>query len=432
MITTQQANDTALLQRKAESTPEDFARFLLSLGPIRYWEKGKFWLVTDSALAEQVLRGPDYSADRSSFFISRMPNLDLRLIGDFFGVISKMMVMSDDQTHATRRQIAGLGISEELSDRFRPQVRRIVAELIAESTARNRFDFVEDLAMPLPSRVLAELFCIPESERRNFYAWSNHMTQFFGGASQYRNEDGIAVNRSAVAIREYFTDLVKKRQAAPEHDFLSRILPHQVRLGLNDAEVVSQAVMMLVAGQITTTDQLGNNLYQLLTIPGAWDRLGEDRSLLPTAIEECNRLDPAVTFLFRVVRKETVLGGQPLGPGAVVFVANHAVNRDARLFPQPTEFQMDRVQNPHFAYGYGPHFCLGARLARIQMLECFGQLLDKYPSLSLGNTVARKHHSLAFSGFEVMELNGASQSDGTASRAAAHCRSTTGGYPAGN
>jgi len=398
------ANDTALLQRKSESTPEEFAQFLLSLGPIRYWEKGKFWLVTESALAEQVMRSPEYSADRSSFFISRMPNLDLRLIGDFFGVISKMMVMSDDETHGTRRQIAGVGISEELSDRFRPQVKRIVDELITEAGENEHFDFVEDLAMPLPSRVLAELFCIPEEERKNFYAWSNHMTQFFGGASQYRNEDGVAVNKSAVAIRDYFAEVVRRRKVSPENDFLSRILPHQARFGLNDSEVVSQAVMMLVAGQITTTDQLCNNLFQLLTVPGVWEKLRDDRSLLATAIEECNRLDPAVTFLFRVVREPVVLGGQPLEKGAVVFVANHAVNRDPRLFTNPSEFVPSRAQNPHFAYGHGPHFCLGARLARIQMLECFGQLLERFPNLALAGEAIRKHHSLAFSGFETMPL----------------------------
>jgi len=391
------ANDTALLQRKAESTPEAFAQFLLSLGPLRYWEKGKFWIVTEMKLAEQVMRGPEFTADRSSFFISRMPNLDLNLIEDFFGVISRMMVMSDDAPHAKMRQIAGMGISEELAERFRPQVKRLVQELLDE--APDDLDFVRDIAMPLPSRVLAELFCIPEEERKNFYGWSNHMTQFFGGASQYRNEDGIAVNASAVAIRDYFLRLVQDRKAFPRADFLSRMLPHQAPLGLDDAQLVSQAVMMLVAGQITTTDQLCNNLFQLLNV---WETLTED--LLPAAIEECNRLDPAVTFLFRVVRKPVVVGGQSLVPGDVVFVSTHAVNRDPSVFASPSDFQLNRAHNPHFAYGFGPHFCLGAKLARIQMTECFSRLRVQFPKLAFSGRPVRKHHSLAFSGFESMPL----------------------------
>ena len=392
-------NDTSLLQKKRDSTPEEFARFVRSLGSISYWEKGNFFIVTEMALAEEVLRNPAYTADRSSFFISRMPNMDLSLIKDFFGVISQMMVMSDDEKHSNRRQVANMGISDELSNHFRPNVKRIVGELL--DGLDTTFDFVSDVAAPLPSRVLAELFCIPESERVSFYRWSNHMTQFFGGASQYHNEDGIAVNASAVAIRDYFAKLILDRKDSPQLDFLSRILPHQARLKLSDAEMVSQAVMMLVAGQITTTDQLCNNLFQLLPF---WESLQSKRQLLPTAIEECNRLDPAVTFLFRVVRSATVLGGQPLKQGDVVFVSAHAVNRDPRIFSEPDRFQVDRAHNPHMAYGYGPHFCLGARLARIQMLECFGQLLDRFPLLQLAGNPLRKHHSLAFSGFELIPL----------------------------
>jgi cytochrome P450 len=397
--------DQGLLETKIQSTPDELARLLRSGGDVFWWERGGFFVVTKYKLAEHVLRSSDYSADRSSFFISRMPNLDLRLIRDFFGVISKMMVMSDGTEHAIRRKTAGMGLTDELLDYYRPLIEKTVARLVDSAVKEGTIEFVERLAQPLPSVVLADLFDIPEEARSDFYRWSNNMTQFFGGASQYRNEDGTEVNESATHIRDYFRKLIAKRREFPGDDFLSIMLRNQARFGLTDEEVVSQAVMMLVAGQITTTDQLCNNLFSLLTRDGVRDDLVADPSLLPTAMEELNRLDPAVTFLFRVAKHETELGGVKIPPQGVVFIANHAVNRDPEMFESADECLIGRRHNPHFAYGYGPHFCLGAKLARIQMIALFGELLRRFPHLRLAGEAVRKHHSLAFSGFEKMELS---------------------------
>ncbi len=397
--------DQPLLDTKTQTSPDVFAGLLRAQGPVSWWQRGEFFIVTDYALAETVLRSQDYSADRSSFFISRMPNLDLRLITDFFGVISKMMVMSDGKEHATRRKTAGMGLTDELLDYYRPLIERTVKKLVDDASHSGRLEFVEEIAVPLPSIVLADLFHIPEESRADFYRWSNNMTQFFGGASRYRNEDGVEVNKSASRLRDYFRDLIGRRRDALSGDFLSILLRNQARFGLTDEEVVSQAMMMLVAGQVTTTDQFCNNMYSLLTRPGAKQAIVASPELLPAALEEFNRLDPAVTFLFRVAKHETQLGGVTIPDNGVVFIANHAVNRDPSQFERAEECVLDRKHNPHFAYGYGPHFCLGAKLARIQMVACFGELLRRFPDLRLSGAVQRKHHSLAFSGFEKLEID---------------------------
>ncbi len=397
--------DQPLLDTKIQSTPDELAGLLRSQGPISWWERGGFYLVTDYALAAEVLRSPDYSADRSSFFISRMPNMDLRLIKDFFGVISKMMVMSDGSEHATRRKTASMGLTDEIMDYYRPLIEKTVAGLIDQASAFGRLEFVNDVAMKLPSIVLADMFHIPEENREDFYRWSNNMTQFFGGASQYRNEDGVEVNGSATRLRDYFKNLITTRREDLGDDFLSILLRNQERFGLTDDEVVAQAVMMLVAGQITTTDQIANNMFSVLTRPGVREALVDNPGLIPTAMEELNRLDPAVTFLFRVAAKETELGGTRIPAQGVVFIANHAVNRDPSLFEEAEECRLDRRHNPHFAYGFGPHFCLGAKLARVQMIAVFSEMLRRFPGLQLGANAVRKHHSLAFSGFERLELD---------------------------
>lgn len=397
--------NTSLLEIKRALSPKDFAQFLRSQGKIFYWDAARFFVVTDIELAKVVTKDPAFSADRSSFFISRMPNIDLRLIMDFLSLVQKMMVMSDGASHEQRRKAASLGIDGDLLDYFRPLIEKSVGRMINEAATKGSFDFATDIAEPLPSTVLADLFKIDQADRADFYRRSLAMTRFFGGASEYNNAEGSVVNQAATEIREYFRALLEKRRQNPQMDFFTVLLKSQEKFGLTDDEIIAQAVMMLVAGQVTTTDQLNNNMFTMLET-GSADALRANPSLLGTALEEFNRLDPGVTFLFRTVKAPITLGGIELKPEDVVFVSNHGVNRDPEAFPEPDSCQLDRAKNPHFAYGHGPHFCLGARLARIQMQACFSALLQRFPGLKLdpSKPAERNHYALSFSGFSKLPL----------------------------
>ena len=280
-------------------------------------------------------------------------------------------------------------------------------DLLARVKGRREFDFAAEVAQGLPVTVLADLFCIPEEKRQDFYVWSNNMTQFFGGGTDTNEETAVVANESAAGLRDYFNELIQQRRENPKDDFLSHLIKNQGALGLDDSEVISQAVMMLVAGQVTTTDQICNNLVTLLEAPGALARLRADGSRLDAAIEELTRLDPAVNFVFRVAKQDTQLGHAQVKAGQLIFVSNHAVNRDERVFELPDECRFDRPRNPHFSYGHGIHFCLGARLGRIQMNRLFSRLLAQFPNLALSEAKPprKKHQSLAFSGFESLILS---------------------------
>lgn len=397
--------ETSLLDLKRATSPEQYARILRSYGPVFYWDAAKFYVVTDHKLAQEVTKNPAFSADRSSFFISRMPNLDLRLITDFFGLVQKMMVMSDGKAHEGRRKAAALGIDGELLEHYRPLIERTVARLVDLAASKGHLDFAKEIAEPLPGIVLADLFCIDAEDREAFYEAAINMTRFFGGAAVYNNEEGKKVNTSAAYIREFFRGLLEKRRKEPRKDFFTVLLANQERFQLTDDEIIAQAVMMLVAGQVTTTDQLNNNMFQMLS-SGALPELHKNIQLLPSALEEFNRLDPGVTYLFRTVKQPVNLGGVELQAEDVVFISNHAVNRDPAAFDRPDECLIDREKNPHFAYGHGPHFCLGARLARMQMIACFKAFVEKFPELRLDprKEAIRNHYALSFSGFEALPL----------------------------
>lgn len=395
-----------LMQLKQTTTPEQFSQHLREMGDIFWWEPGQFWVITSYQLAKKVLTSEDFSCDRSPFFISRMPEMNLSLITDFFKVVSQMMVMSDAPEHTNRRRVCYHGFSTHCLEQLKPLIDRTITNCLSEFSADQPFDFVSQLAQNIPSVTLAELFAIPDSERLDFYHWSNNMTQFFGGSTSYRDEDGIKVNQSAKQLYHYFADLMIQRRRRPSQDFLSILLEHQSHFGLTDDELISQAIMMLVAGQVTTTDQLCNNLFILLNEPGLWQQVRKNLDALDAYIEECNRLDPAVTFIFRVTKNENMLGDQLIEKGKVIFISTHAINRDPHYFTSPDKIRLTQKQVQHFSYGYGGHFCLGAKLARIEMYHIFKTLLQQYPSLSLdaNRPVKRKHHSLSFSGFEQIYL----------------------------
>ncbi len=233
-----------------------------------------------------------------------MPNIDLHLLQDFFGVVSKMMVMSDAPDHTARRRICYYGFSNQTLEGLSSLIEKTIDKQITRCLNQGFIEIVEDLAKIIPSIILADFFHIPENERNLFYEWSNNMTQFFGGASRYRNEDGVEVNNSASGLKNYFSELIDKRRKNPQDDFLSILLKNQKSFGLSDDEIISQAIMMLVAGQVTTTDQLCNNIYTMMTMPNVLADLRNDKLDFKEALDELNRLDPAVTLILHPMLKK--------------------------------------------------------------------------------------------------------------------------------
>jgi cytochrome P450 len=385
--------------------PTAFSNYIRSFGEIYFWEKGNFHVITKAQHAREILTSDAFSADRGSFFISRMPHLDLRLIQDFFGVVKKMMVMSDDGEHIVRRKLASGGFEDYVLECFSAKLESTIENLTKDIKGKDRFEFVETIAKKLPSSVLADLFSIPDKDREDFLKWSNIMTGFFGGASGYSNNEGIEVNQAALSLKKYFSELIEVRKCDPGEDYVSTTLKTQKILNLTDDEVISQLIMMLVAGMATTTDQINNIMFLLASNSSLQKEVRENLKLVPQMLEECKRFDPAVTFIFRVARKATQIGEQPILPKDVMFISSHAINRDLPASEFSEELNIHRkAQN--FAYGHGAHYCIGAKLARMEMKSLFEVLLKILPPFEIDQSkdTVRDHYSLSFSGFKSLHI----------------------------
>lgn len=397
---------TSLMDLKTNTTPQEFAQALRNKGEIFWSEPEKFWVVTSYEYAKQLLVSEDFTCDRSPFFISSFSHLDISLIKDFFAVVSKMMVMSDPPEHTARRRICYDGFTNQTLQNLQPLILKTVDQQLSKFESAKQIELVEDLAKIIPSAVLADFFHIPESERQHFYEWSNNMTQFFGGSSQPTVENAKEANYSASQLHDYFTNLMQQRRKQPLDDFLSILLKNHQAFQLTDDEIISQAIMMLVAGQVSTTDQLCNNIYTLLTSKDALKTIQSKNININDAIEELNRLDPAVSFVFRLAKHDTSIGNQAIKAGDVIFISAHAVNRDPQAFAEPDVCNLTRTKNKHLSYGFGPHYCVGSKLAQLEMQSCFTQLLQRFPNLRLAENdlPKRKHQSLSFTGFERLPL----------------------------
>ena len=394
----------SLFDLKKELMPKDFSQALTDMGEVYFWPKGNFWVVTDYEAAKFVLRSDAFTCDRKPFFLSRMPEMDLSLLPDFFNVVSRMMVMNDDTIHKNGRRVCYHGFTNKHIHALKPNILHTINQSLEQIDCNQPFDFVEKFAELIPKTTLADFFAIPHEDRDEFSQYAKQMTSFFGGESDYKNEDGIKVNHAAKSLFDYFTELSKDRKRFPKEDFFSELLKYQSHFGLSDADIIAQAIMMWVAGMVTTNDQISNNCFSLVNAGLDHFNQAVKSDALESLVEELNRLDPAVTFTFRMTRKAVTLNKQTIPEGATVFISNHAVNRDKKIWVDPDSICLNRTQK-HFSYGFGGHYCLGAKLSLIEMGLCFDALFKRFSRVTMVD-YKRHHYSLSFSGFEYLILDG--------------------------
>lgn len=395
----------SLMDMKSQLSPEEFAKSLQKHGDLFWSEDDKMWIVTSYACAKKILASDDFTSDRMSYFKKTFTAGEFKAAEKFFAVVSQMMIMSDPPKHTARKRICFDGFTHQTLSDLEPRITKAINTKLSKCIHKGCIELVNDFAKSIPSIILAEFFHIPESERDLFYECSNHMTQFFGRPSQEIIKIK-AVNQSAKQLYDYFNGLIQQRRQRPNNDFLSILIQNQSAFKLSDEEIISQAVMMLVAGQVTTTDQLCNNMYTLISSQTNTNELLTNSLSLNQIIEELTRLDPAVSFIYRLAKKECLIENQKIQKGDVIFISTHAANRDPKEFAQPHQCHFGRTNRRHLSFGFGPHFCLGAKLAQLEMQHCFHALLKQLPNVQFNkhNHPKRKHHSLAFSGFEHMML----------------------------
>ena len=272
-----------------------------------------------------------------------------------------------------------------------------------EAIEDGEFDLVQALSVPLPVAVIAEILGVDAARQDDFRRWSDATV---GMMDRSPEPEMIQASFELVA---YFREVLEERRRAPRDDMMSDLLRAEIDgRRLDDRELDAFFIMLLVAGNETTTNWISNQLNILATRPDVWKACREDRSLVPIALEETLRFDSPVQNLGRETTREIELQGVEIPAGSRVVVSFGAANRDPRAFDAPDEYRLDRGELRHLAFGQGRHFCLGAGLARLEGRLAHEAQLDRLESNEPGAAEPERLHSTVIRGFERLHLVGRS------------------------
>ena len=290
------------------------------------------------------------------------------------------LLTMDGEDHRRVRQLVAKAFTPRMVERLRPRVQEIADDLVDRVAAEGRMELVDDFAFPLPIIVIAELLGIPAEDRDRFRVWSNSF--LLPPLTDELREQFLRHTDEFVA---YLDVLFAERRAEPSDDLLSALVQaeeHGDRLSEN--ELYSMAVLLIVAGHETTVSLITNAVLALLGQPDQLERLQADPSLMRNAVEELLRYDsPVERTIARWVTEDTQLGGQSIARGNLVIAVVGSANRDDAQFPDADVLDLGRTANRHVGFGRGPHFCLGAPLARLETEIALETLLRRLPNLRL-------------------------------------------------
>jgi len=337
------------------------------------------WVLTRHEDVERVLRDRTMSLDPHKANEGTYMRLFLPPLGQ-----AANMLFSDPPDHTRLRALVNKAFTPRAVERLAPRIRWIIGELLDAVAGGESFDLIEAFAGPLPVIVIAEMLGIDPADRADFKRWSELDVRTF---NPFLADGERAAVTSALGERDaYLRRVLARRRAEPRDDLLSALIAaEEVGDRLDDDEIVTMCELLLVAGNVTTTDLIGNGVWLLLRHPAELAKLRADPALIDHAVEEILRFESPVVQSVRLPTADVTIRGCPMRRGESVVVFLAAANRDPEVYPEPDRFDVTRRDVHHQSFGGGAHFCLGAPLARLEARLAIGALLERFPHLRLAD-----------------------------------------------
>jgi cholest-4-en-3-one 26-monooxygenase len=365
--------------------PHEWFTFLRKNAPVWWHEETEgpgFWAVTGYDECTTVNR------DYEHFSSSRKATYIWELEEDILAQQQLIMLNMDPPLHTRYRRLVNKGFTPKMVNQLHDRIHAATDAIIDGVIERGTADFVTDIAAELPLVVIAELLGVPNEDRHKMFDWSNRM---IGNEDpEYQHTADIA-QVASMELYAYASQLFAQKRADPHGDLMSVLTAVEVEgEQLSDFELELFFLLLTVAGNETTRNLISGAMATFFAHPDQWDLLRNDRSLLPSATEEMLRYVTPVMNFRRQATSEFELGGQTIKADDKVVFFHVSANRDEKVFDDPNRFDITRNPNPHMAFGAGgPHFCLGANLARMEIRVMFEHLLDRVPDIRLDGEVER-------------------------------------------
>jgi cholest-4-en-3-one 26-monooxygenase len=371
----------------ARGYPDDVWTQLRAEAPVCWFEPDgwtPFWAVTRHADIQAVASQPTRFSNEHGLII--MP------VGTPIQQ-SDMVVTTDPPRHGPLRSVAMRRFTPRAVRTRQDEIERLTVDIFDRvvSSAGEEFDFVEWIAAPLPIAVISWLLGVPDSDWPLLFRWTNEIIGKDDPEFRRPGETaGESIRRARGELHAYLGELIETRRKAPGDDVVSHLLAAEIDgEPLTARQLLLYCELMVEAGNETTRNAISGGLLALSEYPDEWEKLRANRELLPNAVEEMLRWVSPIIHFIRYANEDSEVAGVeiPAGDNLALFFASG--NRDEGVFDDPFSFRVDRAPNPHLAFGFGEHFCMGAHIARVELETVFRHLLDRLEWFELVGPVER-------------------------------------------
>lgn len=338
--------------------------------PVYWCEKSSVWGVTLHDDVQRLSRDADSYCNRHGMRPDSIP------------VAS--MINLDDPDHKRRRALVNKGFTVRRVQEQEPKIREICVDLIERAKEKGRFDFVRDVAAPLPMAMIGDMLGVEPEDREPLLRWSDELIE--GATMTAPMEKILRAGEAFAEYAEYHRKVVENRRSRPLLDDLMSILVHAEIDGekLDDEALLQDSLLILVGGDETTRHVITGGMHELLRNPDQMRKLVDNPALVPSAVEEMLRWVTPIQNMSRTATRDLELRGQKVREGDKLLLLYPSANRDENVFHDPFRFDVERKPNEHLAFGgYGTHFCLGASLARLEMRVMFEEIVRRIPDVAL-------------------------------------------------
>jgi cytochrome P450 len=384
-----------LFDRELQQEPHPHYAAMRAESPVHYVEANDLYLVVSNECVREVLR--DVETFSSRYGTNREPPpAEIQAEYDELMIdalpLPPTLIDNDAPSHTRYRKLVSRAFTPRMVNGLRPTIEATSDRLIDQWIHAGTIEFLEAFAVPLPVAIIAKALNVPEERKHDFKRWSDDNIAAIG--TKLSPQAYLSAQRGVLEMQQFFVEQFERRRVDPTDDLFTAILNSHLG-GADDgsdleplgmAELVRIVQQLLVAGNETTTKFLAETLRHLASTPNAWAALRDDPSIIPGAVEEGLRVSAPSQGSYRVVTRDTTLGGVTIPAGARVAVMFASANRDESVFGCPNDFDVERTNaREHLSFGKGTHFCVGASLARLEGSIALEQLTARIESVSLAH-----------------------------------------------
>lgn len=354
-------------------------RRLLTESPVyRHPVKGELF-ISDPELIHAVLKNNAlFSSDRASAFSASLNEEQSRFVQPLTDSLSRWLLFQDPPKHMPLRKIINASLNQKTISELGPYIESVAASLLEEMKMNRKTDLIQEFAYPLPALVIAHLLGVPTHDIDRVKKWSDDIARFFGGKGG--PSAAIRTQQSIGEMADYLSSLLSEENAGEYTGVMRSLKEYQSEnTDFTDDDIIANCAMLLFAGHETTTNLIANLWYQLQQHPEQTEYLISHPESVPAAVAEGLRFDGPVQRLTRIATEDTEIAGYPVAEGQRVYLMLAAMNRSSDLYDDPDHFSVRRAVNNSTGFGYGPHLCSGAALARLETRIAIQQLLKYFP-----------------------------------------------------